>query len=362
MTAEPIIRLDRVHKSYGSIKALHTISLEIAAGEFFTLVGPSGCGKTTLLRLLAGFEVPNGGTVMIDSMNMAGVPANRRPTNMVFQNYAVFPHMNVADNIAYGLRAHRVEPGMMAKRTEDALAMVGLAGLGQRYPSALSGGQRQRVALARALVLQPRVLLLDEPMSALDKKLREQMQMELRSLQRAVGITFVLVTHDQEEALILSDRIAVMFDGRIAQLATPHDLYQRPQSRTVAEFIGVMNFLYARNINTTPKGISLEIEGLGHATIPNAQAPDGLGATPIVGIRPEMLSILENDAETAGRSCPGTIVDVQYYGDMTYYDAQIDGTQRTVTIAMRNTAGHHTLARGESVRIGWSSESILLLN
>ncbi len=362
MTTMPIIELDQVQKSYGAVVALHAISLTIEAGEFFTLVGPSGCGKTTLLRLLAGFEIPDGGTVMIDGADMAGVPANRRPTNMVFQNYAVFPHMSVADNIAYGLKAHRVTPDQVARRTEEALVMVGLAGLGQRPPAALSGGQRQRVALARALVLQPKVLLLDEPMSALDRKLREQMQTELRSLQRAVGITFVLVTHDQEEALILSDRIAVMFDGRIAQLATPHDLYQRPRSRPVAAFIGAMNFLAVDSIARTTNAITLDIEGLGRATIPASLAPTGPGDSPVVGIRPEMLTILEIDPSAAERSCPGTIVDVQYSGDMTCYGARLAASDLTVQVVMRNTAGRRTLAPGEAVRIGWNPDSILLLN
>ena len=312
MNNDPIIRINRVRKSFGPVCAVSEVTLDIAPGEFFTLVGPSGCGKTTLLRMLAGFETPDGGSIRIDGTSMIGVPANKRPTNMVFQNYAVFPHMSVADNIAYGLRAARVAKGEIIGRVEEALAMVGLAGYGARSPAALSGGQRQRVALARALVLRPKVLLLDEPMSALDKKLREQMQVELRTLQRTVGVTFVLVTHDQEEALILSDRIAVMFEGRIAQVATPHDLYQRPQSREVADFIGVMNFLSAHATVSTPDGMTVEIEGLGQVTIPRSQAPANLGDDPVVGIRPEMLTILQDGTHAAGRSARGSLVDLQY--------------------------------------------------
>ena len=240
---KPIIILRNVEKYYGNYHALRGIDLDIGEGEFFSLLGPSGCGKTTLLRTIAGFEDVSSGTVMLDGADMNGVPANRRPTNMVFQSYAIFPHFSVAENVGFGLRRSTMTKDEKARAVGEALEMVGLDGFGMRAAHALSGGQRQRVALARALILKPRVLLLDEPLSALDKKLREQMQVELMRLQRAVGITFILVTHDQEEALIMSDRIAVMFDGGIAQLDDPEVLYRRPKDRRVAEFIGVMNFV-----------------------------------------------------------------------------------------------------------------------
>ena len=220
---QPIIQLSGLDKFYGNFQALSQVNLDIQTGEFFSLLGPSGCGKTTLLRAIAGFERLSAGTLNIDGLSMEGVPANKRPTNMVFQSYAIFPHMSVAENVAYGLKARKLPKAEIKVRVAEAINMVGLEGFDERASHALSGGQRQRVALARALVLKPRVLLLDEPLSALDKKLREQMQSELRRLQRAVGITFVLVTHDQEEALTMSDRIAVMFEGKLNRL--PHPRY-----------------------------------------------------------------------------------------------------------------------------------------
>ena len=358
----PIIRVDEVHKSYGQVIALRSVSITIRQGEFFTLVGPSGCGKTTLLRIIAGFETPTNGQLLINEKSMDGVPANHRPTNMVFQNYAVFPHMNVGENIGYGLKSRGIRKAEMVRMVAEALQMVGMEGYEHRPSTALSGGQKQRVALARALILKPEVLLLDEPLSALDKQLREQMQSELRNLQRAVGITFVLVTHDQEEALTMSDRIAVMFDGSVEQLSTPQDLYRRPLTRKVADFIGVMNFLDASSIRSSGDEVTLEIEGLGRAKIPIEQVPDGIGNSPVVGIRPEMVTLLLDEDERAVRECGAIIADAQYFGDMTYYDARIDGTERTVTISMRNTAGRRVLAIGDRTRIGWSEDSIILLN
>ncbi|MFN3644456.1 MAG: ABC transporter ATP-binding protein, partial [Gemmobacter sp.] len=221
---KPLIALENVHKYYGDYHALRGVSATIGQGEFFSLLGPSGCGKTTLLRTIAGFEDLSSGKLSIDGKDMEGVPANVRPTNMVFQSYAIFPHLTVEQNVGFGLRRERIAPAEKARMVGEHLEMVGLAGFGKRAAHALSGGQRQRVALARALILKPKVLLLDEPLSALDKKLREQMQVELIKLQRQVGITFILVTHDQEEALVMSDRIAVMFEGQIAQLDDPETL------------------------------------------------------------------------------------------------------------------------------------------
>ena len=242
----PLISLRDVNKYYGDYHALRGITAEIGAGEFFSLLGPSGCGKTTLLRAIAGFEDISGGTITLSGKDMKGVPPNKRPTNMVFQSYAIFPHLSVEQNVGFGLRKSGMSPSEKTRAIGAALEMVGLGQYGKRAAHALSGGQRQRVALARALILKPKVLLLDEPLSALDRKMREDMQVELMKLQREVGITFILVTHDQEEALVMSDRIAVMFEGEIAQLADPEVLYRKPATKRVADFIGVMNFLPAR--------------------------------------------------------------------------------------------------------------------
>ena len=250
-THKPMIELRDVVKTFGTFTALHGINGDIREGEFFSLLGPSGCGKTTLLRMIAGFEPPTSGSIRIGGKDMAGIPANRRPTNMVFQSYAIFPHLNVADNVGYGLKTRKMPKAEIRREVTRVLELVDMAGYDNRAAHELSGGQRQRVALARALVMQPEVILLDEPLSALDKKLRDQMQVELRALQRSIGITFILVTHDQEEALTMSDRIAVMFEGRIAQMASPEELYRRPATKRVASFIGVMNLLPARLVSRT---------------------------------------------------------------------------------------------------------------
>ncbi|MGR3758361.1 MAG: ABC transporter ATP-binding protein [Tranquillimonas sp.] len=351
-----IIALHRVEKHYGDYHALRGIDLTIGEGEFFSLLGPSGCGKTTLLRTIAGFEQVSAGQVLLDGGDMQGVPANRRPTNMVFQSYAIFPHLSVAQNVGFGLRRAPLSRQDKAAAVDQALAMVGLAGYGGRAAHALSGGQRQRVALARALILKPRVLLLDEPLSALDKKLREQMQDELRRLQRQLGITFILVTHDQEEALIMSDRIAVMFEGEIAQLADPQTLYRRPASRRVAEFIGMMSFLPAR-----VSGDEVEVAGLGRCRVERDQAPAGLrDGDAHAGIRPELLSLLYEGEQTDRRTALGEVVERAYFGDMTYYDMQLDGAGAPVTISMKNIPGRPVLERGAKARVAWDARSLVI--
>lgn len=357
---EPIINIQNVEKHYGSVTALDGVSIEIEAGEFFSLLGPSGCGKTTLLRIISGFDNPSVGTVFIGGADMTDVPPNERPTNMVFQSYAIFPHLNVADNVGYGLKKQKLPKEEIDRRVDDALKLVDLEGYGPRESHALSGGQRQRVALARALIMKPKVLLLDEPLSALDKKLRETMQSELRKLQRTVGITFVLVTHDQEEALTMSDRIAVMFDGRIAQIDSPEGLYRRPISRRVASFIGVMNFIPATVIENTNKILSLNIKSLGQLDIKTSSA---LKKSEVitVGIRPEMLTILYNKSDTSEYSFNASIENASYYGDMTYYEVFIEDTDIKATVSMRNTAGRPVLEIGSKARVGWGKDSITIL-
>ncbi|WP_439154647.1 ABC transporter ATP-binding protein [Yoonia sp.] len=360
MTA--LITLKGVNKYYGDYHALRDIDLTINAGEFFSLLGPSGCGKTTLLRTIAGFEGVSGGVVAIGGKDMADVPANLRPTNMVFQSYAIFPHLTVGENVAFGLRK-RSDLAKDAKATlvAEALAMVGLDGYSQRAAHALSGGQRQRVALARALILKPKVLLLDEPLSALDKKMREQMQVELIKLQRHVGITFILVTHDQEEALVMSDRIAVMFEGRIGQLDDPETLYRRPKSRKVAEFIGKMNFLSA-DVLAVGETLDLDVAGLGKVSVPPEQAPEDMQTGPAVaGIRPETLAVLFEGETTDRKLVDGVVDEVVYYGDMTYYDVRIAGVEKPLNIAMKNLIGRPVLDVGARTRVVWDARSLVVL-
>lgn len=364
MTEKTIIDIRKVHKSFGKVEALKGIDLTIREGEFFSLLGPSGCGKTTLLRMIAGFDEPTSGDVLIGGQSMSGIPANKRPTNMVFQSYAIFPHLSVTDNVGYGLAKKKMSRQERLAEINKALEMVDLGGYGDRSAHELSGGQRQRVALARALVMKPRVVLLDEPLSALDKKLREQMQVELRELQQSVGITFILVTHDQEEALIMSDRIAVLFEGEIAQMATPQTLYRQPRTERVASFIGVMNFLNATATSDSKGGLDLKIPSLGGVNISQAAVPEGLAAEDIrrIGIRPEMLTILFDDSDQAECVTTGEVVSASYYGDMTYYSIKLADLEKPATVSMRNTAGRSIVPAGTKVRIGWGADSVVLFS
>ncbi|MCE2517823.1 MAG: ABC transporter ATP-binding protein [Alphaproteobacteria bacterium] len=357
-----MVDLKSVVKTYGEVRAVDGVDASIRAGEFFSLLGPSGCGKTTLLRLISGFEHPDSGAVMISGQDMSDVDPNLRPTNMVFQSYAIFPHLNVEENVAYGLKKKNLPKAEIAERVNTMLELVDLKGYNNRPAHALSGGQRQRVALARALIMEPKVLLLDEPLSALDKKLREQMQVELRKLQRAVGITFILVTHDQEEALTMSDRIAVMFDGNIAQLATPEDLYKRPINMRVGAFIGIMNFLEGELKSASATSLTVNAGPLGDGKITPDQMPTPLekGAVKI-GIRPEMLTVLLDKTDKAEFEFQAEVLESSYYGDMTYYHVALDGVPDGLMVSMRNTAGRKVLQPGEIARIGWGAESLLVL-
>ncbi|MEN6478262.1 MAG: ABC transporter ATP-binding protein [Anaerolineales bacterium] len=301
----------------GDVAAVRGIDLGIRAGEFFTLLGPSGCGKTTTLRLIAGFETPTDGEVLIEGKPMAHVPPHRRPVNMVFQNYALFPHLTVAQNVGFGPSVRHMPREERERRVQEALALVRLPDIGRRKPSQLSGGQQQRVALARALINEPAVLLLDEPLGALDLKLRKQMQTELKHLQQAVGITFVYVTHDQEEALTMSDRIAVMNEGLVLQVGTPVEIYEQPTSRFVADFIGETNFVQGRVAGREGELVSLVIEGDRlQARLPGDAL--ALEQTVTVALRPEKLNV-EPIARANGTGLRGTVREVVYLGTDTRF-------------------------------------------
>ena len=352
------VEVEKVYKTFGEVKAVDGVSLKVAQGHFFSLLGPSGCGKTTLLRLIAGFEVPNSGDILIDSKSMDRIAPNLRPTNMVFQNYAIFPHLNVEENVAYGLRKKNLPKEKKLKMINDSLELVGLEGLNKRSSNALSGGQKQRVALARALILKPKVLLLDEPLSALDKKLREQMQSELRNLQKAVGITFILVTHDQEEALTMSDKIAVMFDGKVEQIASPKELYERPASRRVASFIGAMNFVNAAILESNGK-VKVKSDLLGKFEISKKQVSGNhLNKEITLGIRPELISI--NPEKSNSKSLiKGEIIEISYLGETTYYKIGFSKNNLQLDVAAQNSFGKINYEVGNKVKINFDKENIV---
>ena len=351
-----------VSKHFGSVRAVDGVSLDIAQGEFFALLGPSGCGKTTLLRILGGFEASNSGSVRIDGADMTIEPPNQRPVNMVFQNYAIFPHLNVRQNIGYGLRKDGLSKAQAAQRVDEALATVKLEGLGDRGSNELSGGQRQRVALARALVKHPKVLLLDEPLSALDKNLREQMRIELRALQQKVGITFVFVTHDQEEALTMSDRIAVMSKGRVLQVESPTGLYERPNSRFVANFIGNMNFFNGR-VEASDNGTAV-IDAGPLGTIETEFEHEAPGADVVVAIRPEKLKLHFEAPGEGANIVEGRMGPVAYLGERSHFHVLLPGCDQPVAVAVQNMerSVEGLTATDQPIWLSFASESVVLLS
>jgi len=359
---QPFISIDRVSKHFGDVVAVDDVSIDISAGEFFSLLGPSGCGKTTLLRMLAGFESPTSGEIHIDGKAMSEIPPHQRPTNMVFQNYAIFPHLNVAGNIAYGLRKDKLGKVEQTRRVDEALEMVKLGGYGQRKANELSGGQQQRVALARALIKRPKVLLLDEPLGALDKKLREEMQLELRALQESVGITFIFVTHDQEEALTLSDRVAVMARGDVLQMAPPRQLYNDPVDVEVASFIGQMNFFDAQVTDVEGEKAVLDTQGLGQVKVSSQGELLQKDNRLVVALRPEKLS-LSLQRTVQDQVVQGKLATSAYLGDRSHFFVALDGYDKSVEVAGQESGlnSDQALERGSEVWLSWSEESLVLL-
>ncbi|MFD6953128.1 spermidine/putrescine ABC transporter ATP-binding protein [Nocardiopsis sp. TSRI0078] len=358
--AGPAISLDGVVKSFrtGSetVRAVDGVDLEIERGEFFSLLGPSGCGKTTTMRMIAGFEDPTEGVVRLDGRDVTGVAANHRDVNMVFQSYALFPHMSVADNVAFGLRRKRVPKAEITRRVGRMLDLVELGHRAKHRPSQLSGGQQQRVALARALVNEPSALLLDEPLGALDLKLRQSMQVELKRIQREVGITFVYVTHDQGEALTMSDRIAVMNNGVVEQLGAPAEIYERPATRFVADFIGTSNLV--RGVVRTNAGGLWKVEVADGATALVAELPGSVttGAHIHLTVRPEKVRIGTEQPEGEASRVPGTVTETVYMGAATHYQVDIGGGEE-VTVYQQNASGSTLVAeRGERVWLSWPPE------
>lgn len=358
------ISIQNVSKAFGLVRAVNDVTFDIGHGEFFSLLGSSGCGKTTLLRMLAGFEGTTAGEIYIDGQPMSGVPPHHRPVNMVFQNYAIFPHLNVRDNIAYGLRKQKLPRAERHRMVDELLELIKLPGYGDRRANQLSGGQRQRVALARALILKPKVLLLDEPLGALDKQLREQMQLELRSLQRTVGITFVFVTHDQEEALTLSDRIAVMSGGEVLQIDTPAGLYEQPSSREVASFIGTMNFFDAEVTSNANGHAGLSVEGLGELSLPSDQIKSGAGDKVCIAVRPEKFAITNTHPEGIQNAISGTLANAAYLGERSHFFVDVMGAGKPVAVSSQN-ASRSQLSEtdhGRPVWLSWNDDALVVLD
>ncbi len=348
----PLVRFDEVSKRFGDVPAVNGLTLDIGHNEFFALLGPSGCGKTTLLRLLAGFETPTEGRIFLDGEDITAVPPHLRPVNMMFQSYALFPHLTVEGNVGFGLRQDDVGRRERAERVAEMLALVKLQDYGKRRIGQLSGGQRQRVALARSLIKRPRVLLLDEPMAALDKKLRGETQFELMQLQRKLGTSFVIVTHDQEEAMVVADRIAVMNEGRLVQVGAPAEIYERPASRWVADFIGEVTLIEGR---LEQAGLAT---ALGPLKAPQAGAAEGKAW---LALRPEKLRLhAGRPAPDVGNAVAGTVFEIGYRGDVSIYKVRL-ADRSLIKVALANTGGRPAFAVDDVVWVSWPPDAGVLL-
>jgi putrescine transport system ATP-binding protein len=360
--ASPLLRIEAVSKRFGDVVAVNRVSLDIYEREFFALLGPSGCGKTTLLRMLAGFEQPNEGRILLDGADIAGTPPHRRPVNMMFQSYALFPHLTVEGNVAFGLRQEGLPKSAIDERVREMLALVKLDGFGGRRPHQLSGGQRQRVALARALAKRPRLFLLDEPLAALDRRLREDTRFELMELQHKLGLTFVVVTHDQEEAMTVADRIAVMNRGELAQVATPSEIYEQPNSRWVAGFIGDVNLIEGRVASSGLGQVVIEPIAGGRLLVAHA-ADVPLRAAVAVALRPEKVQIDRHRPLAADENCfAGRVVDVGYLGGFSIYKVRLDiGIDMKAAVANREREVERPISWDDRVWLSWKADAGLVL-
>jgi len=352
----PLVRFEAVTKRFGAVAAIEALSLDIAQGEFFALLGPSGCGKTTLLRMLAGFETPTDGRILFDGDDIAAVQPHRRPVNMMFQSYALFPHLTVEGNIGFGLRQENATRAEIAERVTEMLALVRLQGFGGRRVDQLSGGQRQRVALARSLIKRPRVLLLDEPLAALDKKLRAETRFELMELQRNLGTTFVIVTHDQEEAMIVADRIAVLDRGRLMQMAEPAEIYERPNSCWVADFIGEVTIVEGR----ISAGGTID-SAIGQLRVVDTGAAKS-GDTAWLALRPEKIGMGPERPAGELNAVPGTVFEIGYRGDMSIYKVRLaDRSIMKVALANVSGRGKASFGAGDLVWVSWPPDAGVVL-
>jgi len=358
-----LVEIREVSKKFGDVVAVDAVSLDILKGELFAILGSSGCGKTTLLRMLAGFEHPTSGRILIDGADMTDVPPYERPVNLMFQSYALFPHMTVEQNVAYGLKKEGVPAAQIRERVAEMLALVKLEALAGRKPEKLSGGEKQRVALARALVKRPKLLLLDEPLAALDRKLREHTQFELANLQYQLGTTFVVVTHDQDEAMTLASRIAVMSEGRIAQVGTPGQVYEFPANRYVAGFVGNINLIDGRVTRSSGGRVSLQCDALGAELSVLSEDPIGAGSSTCIAVRPEKITISREAPNGKDRNVlKGTVWDLAYFGDQSLYRVRLQsGAVLQVSAQNLRRSAKLTVEWDDEVFLSWDIASTVLL-